>query len=789
MKKLISFAMATILLTFCISFSTANEPEKSTLTTMHAFSIFYHDSHYMGGPNGFISFSAGNPEDAAFNNGFVQNSFIAGDYYDGFVYAYRYSAENAYEFVKTNMTDYSETVLSVGSSYASEMAYDYTTDTMYAVLDDSLYMVSLTDGATTLVGISGIGDMLTLACSGEGTLYSVGANCSLYSLSKTNGAATLIGETGIEADNLQSMTWDYASGTLYWASVKTAPLLLSYYTTESKFCSVNIETGSATVIGNIYGSNMQVTCLYAEPEGYVHMPPESMTLNLEDAYLLIDQTAQLSAYVMPKTAERGVTYLSDNENVVTVGDGGLLTATGIGDTVVTVTSAYAAVSKQCNVHVITPEHLSEFTLNDACNGKDNSYNFTNSSTFPYEVVARDGRIAAKSTMHGNNQYALISFDAGYLLAGSKVKFDWKNDATYMFHGFILYANVPYTANLTGQTGWLTYEYTIPTSGNYAFTWSFWKDTSPSTGEDCGFIDNIRVEPAVPSDVTGVSVNPTEISIYDDMTYQLNAVVEPMNAANTNISWSSDNENVASVNEVGLVTAVAPGTVNITATTEEGGFTASSAVTVIDSALIDAPISAALNTENGTLSFKNDRLHPWLVDEATFEGRIAVISDISGLGNTSTTISLNDLTLDAGDILSFDYTADSESENYDYIAFYVNGTLYSRIGGAGLDWQNINYCVPENGTYDFTWIYVKDRSGNTGRDAAWLDNVTLTRGGEIELGDANGDGAVNSGDVSAILQLTVGLIAENDIIMQAADINMDSIVNTGDAALLLELILA
>lgn len=69
----------------------------------------------------------------------------------------------------------------------------------------------------------------------------------------------------------------------------------------------------------------------------------------------------------------------------------------------------------------------------------------------------------------------------------------------------------------------------------------------------------------------------ELDIIDK--FQLIATIEPANATNTNIIWSSSNEEVATVNQKGLVTAKSIGEAVITATTEEGNFTASATITV------------------------------------------------------------------------------------------------------------------------------------------------------------------------------------------------------------------
>ncbi|MDR0841246.1 MAG: Ig-like domain-containing protein [Christensenellaceae bacterium] len=80
-------------------------------------------------------------------------------------------------------------------------------------------------------------------------------------------------------------------------------------------------------------------------------------------------------------------------------------------------------------------------------------------------------------------------------------------------------------------------------------------------------------------VTGVSVSPASRSIAVGGTAALTATVQPTNASNKAVAWSSDDTGVATVSSTGVVTAVAEGTANITATTDDGSHTSSSAITV------------------------------------------------------------------------------------------------------------------------------------------------------------------------------------------------------------------
>ena len=80
-------------------------------------------------------------------------------------------------------------------------------------------------------------------------------------------------------------------------------------------------------------------------------------------------------------------------------------------------------------------------------------------------------------------------------------------------------------------------------------------------------------------VTGVTLTPASLSLFTGDTATLTATVQPSNATNQNVTWSSDKPDVATVDAAGKVTAVGAGTATITVTTEDGGKTDTCTVTV------------------------------------------------------------------------------------------------------------------------------------------------------------------------------------------------------------------
>jgi LPXTG-motif cell wall-anchored protein len=88
---------------------------------------------------------------------------------------------------------------------------------------------------------------------------------------------------------------------------------------------------------------------------------------------------------------------------------------------------------------------------------------------------------------------------------------------------------------------------------------------------------------VPVPVTGVTLNHTELTLsVGDEPVTLVATLEPPEADNKNVIWSSSDESVATVlaNSPAIVTPVGEGSATITVTTEDGEYSAQCVVTVL-----------------------------------------------------------------------------------------------------------------------------------------------------------------------------------------------------------------
>lgn len=127
-------------------------------------------------------------------------------------------------------------------------------------------------------------------------------------------------------------------------------------------------------------------------------------------------------------------------------------------------------------------------------------------------------------------------------------------------------------------------------------------------------------------VENVKLNKTSLTLDIGESESLTATVTPEDAANKNMTWSSNDEDVASVDAKGKVTAISRGTATITVRTEDGNFAAQCKVTVTD------PNATTTDTET-----QPDGSTVTTVEDVNGSSSSTTI-DVNGVVNTSVTLS-------------------------------------------------------------------------------------------------------------------------------------------------------
>lgn len=90
-----------------------------------------------------------------------------------------------------------------------------------------------------------------------------------------------------------------------------------------------------------------------------------------------------------------------------------------------------------------------------------------------------------------------------------------------------------------------------------------------TTEDGGLVAVCTVKCVIP--VEGVSLNKTSVTIKKGKTFKLKADIYPSDATIKDVTWSSSNKKIATIDKNGKITAKKKGTVTITCKTKNGGY--------------------------------------------------------------------------------------------------------------------------------------------------------------------------------------------------------------------------
>jgi len=177
-------------------------------------------------------------------------------------------------------------------------------------------------------------------------------------------------------------------------------------------------------------------------------------------------------------------------------------------------------------------------------------------------------------------------------------------------------------------------------------------------------------------VTGIMINKSELEFAPGDTEILIATVQPNNASNDKVIWTSNNMAVATVTD-GLVTAIYKGDAIITATTKEGNHTATCSVNV-----------DYRNKWIGNWDF-DVKKHIWQQGENGFSIR-DTIDYLGKIGIIKS--SNNQLSIECEQDLGFSTHVDEEgifsrpvSPNYDYFwgNFIGTDSIHIYIGRGGL----------------------------------------------------------------------------------------------------------
>lgn len=268
---------------------------------------------------------------------------------------------------------------------------------------------------------------------------------------------------------------------------------------------------------------------------------KSITIDKPAVSLKATETAALVATVLPETTtDKAVTWKSDNEAVATVDANGVVTAIAVGEANITATTTDGTnLSASCKVTVIP-------TLAETISLNQTAVSLKATETAELSVNILPATTTNKAVTWKSQNEAVATVDANGVV----------------------------TAIAVGET---TITVTTADGSNLSAT--------------C----KVTV---VPTPAASITLNTTAVTLKATETATLTTTILPATTTNKAVTWKSDNEAIATVDANGVVTAIAVGEANITATTTDGtNLSATCKVTV------EQTFASSISLDKTTISLK------------------------------------------------------------------------------------------------------------------------------------------------------------------------------------------
>lgn len=367
-------------------------------------------------------------------------------------------------------------------------------------------------------------DNVSTLTEADAWIFTAGSVDNTWNISTADGSSLYHTNTNngvVSAANKSSEVFtvsyaDESAGTLYLVNNSR---YLSYYSGTPNFrCYTNTSNGVPQITLVEYVPAVLTTGIKLDKDTLVFESPDA-------------EAQTLTATISPSDAVyKDVTWASNNNDVVTVSNG-VVTPVGVGNAEITATVKESASSSvtyeaKCSVTVKEPVKL-ELSAEKTVLSLNESVNIT---------------------------YTLSGTDAAAILADTaNLTLDWKSSAPTIIS---VDSNGTATALAVGNA-------TITLTINNKYTASIDLEARTSVVS----VENVTLAPASTTLATGETV-------------QLVATITPADATNTDVTWSTTDEEIASVSTTGLVTAgTKSGNATITVKTDDGNRTATAEIIV------------------------------------------------------------------------------------------------------------------------------------------------------------------------------------------------------------------
>ena len=220
--------------------------------------------------------------------------------------------------------------------------------------------------------------------------------------------------------------------------------------------------------------------------------------------------------------------------------------------------------------------------------------------------------------------------------------------------------------------------------------------------------------------------------------------------------------IANNNSYSYITGRSTGDTIVTSSTSEGTYK-------YNEPKIEKELVEGTGTELTIATPASDSTYTW-TNIGTSDSPIWKSAN-QGVASSSTTLTYT-FTLTGQGVLSFDYSASSESANFDYLYYTIKqgdniidstGTS-TKIGGTSYGTADVSMTyvskihILEVGTYTLEFTYRKDSSDDSGTDSGYVKNVKVIDGAEARITyliEQGGGAASTTGNITGVYDMSGG----------------------------------
>lgn len=471
--------------------------------------------------------------------------------------------------------------------YASNQAVTWkSSDENIAYVDENGVVVGKQEG-TAIITVTTVDGGFTDKCTVSVIISAQGITLNRTSVKLEAGYNyQLVATVTPESTTNKAVTWSSSDETVAKVNSNGLVTLLA--------------GGEAVITATTVSGGISAKCTVT-----VIQNPTGVEVDSNVRNMYVGQVATLTATVLPLTATyRDVVWSTNNDKIVTVTSKGLVTAVSRGTAIITAKTKVGGYTATCAITVgdkvaVTGLSIDASGLNmlkgdnrtilatiTPSNASEKTIEWT-SSDISVATVSENGVVTAVGS--GEAVITAVTRDGSYQkqckvtvvqpVTGISLALD--NLKLAVGKSKTLKANIEPSDATNKKLQWESSDESVATvtSSGVVRAKGPGNATILVTTADGGFSASCNI--SVYTAVTGVKIAAETVSIPKGEKRILTATIEPANAQNQELTWSSSNTDIVRIDAVtGQVTGRTVGTAKVTVTTADGGFSDSCIVEVI-----------------------------------------------------------------------------------------------------------------------------------------------------------------------------------------------------------------